>query len=534
MDEEKFCLLSHFLLIYGVAYKQKLVSNRCFQQAKVGLPFVKSRSRIKKGIEVKLKIKHKLFLALLFTSVVVSLSIHFFVKFSFERGFKDYVKAQEVVQLEELSNQLVEYFGKEGNWTFLEGNHRLWQQLHWDTSPDLHPEVMRNTKRIEPPQPQGPPGGALGGRKGTPGGDPSGIGRRIALYDSDLNLVIGGRGEPHNELKMIPMKFQDNTIGYLGLIPEKKLFDRDLHFLRQQGKNFALIPVLIVAMSLLISFPLTTHLLRPIQAMTEGTRKLIAGKFKTRISVTTEDELGVLSKDFNSLATTLEKNEKNRKQWVADISHELRTPLAILRGEIEALQDGVRQPNPHTYSGLHGEVMHLERMVSDLYELSMSDVGALNYKRIIVNPLGILQSTVEMFEQRMREKNIELVLQKGVVEECSVLADPDRLQQLFSNILENSLRYTNAPGMVQVILSIQKERLIIIFSDSFPTVPAEQLSRLFERFYRVEASRNRGTGGAGLGLSICKNIVDGHEGSIKAASSPLGGLLIQIELPLAS
>jgi len=160
-------------------------------------------------------------------------------------------------------------------------------------------------------------------------------------------------------------------------------------------------------LALLISFPLTTHLLRPIQAMTEGTRKLIAGKFKTRIPVTTADELGVLSKDFNSLATTLEKNEKNRKQWVADVSHELRTPLAILRGEIEALQNCVRQGTPHTYNGLYGEVMHLERIVSDLYELSMSDVGALNYKRIIVDLLGVLQSTVEMFEQRMGEKNIE-------------------------------------------------------------------------------------------------------------------------------
>jgi two-component system, OmpR family, sensor histidine kinase BaeS len=495
---------------------------------------VKSHSKIKERVEVKLKIKHKLFLALLFTSVVVSLSIHFFVKFSFERGFKNYVKAQEVAQLEELSNQLVEYFGKEGNWEFIEDNHRLWQQLHQETSPDLQPQVMQNRKRIEPRFSEGPPGRGLGGRDGVPGGGPGGIGRRIALYDADLKLIIGGRGESQTELKMNPMEFQENTIGYLGLIPEKRLFDRDLHFLREQGKVFALIPILIVAMSLLISFPLTTHLLRPIQAMTEGTRKLIAGKFKTRIPVITADELGVLSKDFNSLATTLEKNEQNRKQWVADVSHELRTPLAILRGEIEALQDGVRQGSPHTYSGLHGEVMHLERMVSDLYELSMSDIGALNYKRIIVDPLGILQSTVEMFEQRMGEKSIELVMRKGEVGVCFVLADPDRLQQLFSNILENSLRYTNAPGMVQVVLSIRKNNLAIIFSDSFPTVPEKQLSRLFERFYRVESSRNRGTGGAGLGLAICKNIIDGHEGTIKAASSPLGGVLIHVELPLAS
>ncbi len=478
---------------------------------------------------MKLKIKHKLFLALLFTSVVVSLSIHLFVKYSFERGFKDYVKAQEIEQLGLLSNQLIESFQKEESWTFIKGNHRLWQQLHRQTSSNLQLQTMQNRKRIEPPHPGGPPDRL----SGPPAGDRGGVGRRIALYDADLHLVIGGRGEAQNELKMIPIDDQGSTIGYLGLVPDKRLIGRDRHFLREQGKAFAFVPLLIVVLSLLISFPLTTHLLRPIQAMTEGTRKLIAGRFTTRIPVTTEDELGVLSKDFNSLATTLEKNEKNRKQWVADISHELRTPLSILRGEIEALQDGVRQGNSHTYNGLHSEVMHLERMVSDLYELSMSDVGALNYKRILVDPFGILQSTVELFEQRMMEKDIEIVMEKGNVWACSVLADPDRLQQLFSNILENSLRYTDGPGMVQVFLKVRGNNLVVNFSDSFPTVPKEQLSRLFERFYRVESSRNRGTGGAGLGLAICRNIVDGHEGTIRAASSSFGGVSIQIELPLA-
>ena len=478
---------------------------------------------------MKLKIKHKLFLALLFTSVVVSLLIHLSVQYSFERGFKDYVKAQEIEQLGLLSHQLIENYQKEGSWSFIYGNHRLWQQLYHEISSNLEsPEIEDTQTRIEPPPP-----GMDGRLPGPPGGGPSGIGKRISLYDADSELVIGGKGEPQSELKMIPIDVEGRTIGYLGMVPDKRLMGRDRNFLAEQGKAFAFIPLLIVGMSLLISFPLTTHLLRPIQAMTEGTRKLIAGKFTTRIPVKTEDELGILSKDFNSLAKTLEKNEENRKQWVADISHELRTPLAILRGEIEALQDGVRQGDSQTYNGLHGEVMHLERMVSDLYELSKSDIGALNYKRIIVDPLGILQSTVEMFEQRMGEKDIKLVLEKGVVGICSVLADPDRLQQLFSNILENSLRYTNAPGMVQVFTKIKGDNLLIIISDSFPAVPEGQLSRLFERFYRVETSRNRGTGGAGLGLAICRNIVDGHEGTIKAVTSSLGGVSIQIELPLA-
>ena len=475
---------------------------------------------------MKLKIRHKLFLALLFTSVVVSLALHFFVKVSFERGFRDYVKGQEIEQIGDLREQLISRYQNEESWDFMTDNHRLWKRMYQETLV-LSGKMVQVADVPEPPPGIGPPAG--------PERELRGLGPRISLYDADKKWIIGGDRKLDADFKMSPMIIQGKTIGYLGLAPEKKLmFVRDRHFLRQQTKVFALIPVIIVVMSLLISFPLTVHLLRPINAMTDGTRRLIAGRFKTRIPVSSGDELGVLSKDFNSLATTLEKNEQNRKQLVADISHELRTPLAILRGEIEALQDGVRQPSAHTFSGLHGEVMHLERMVSDLYELSMSDIGALNYKRVLVNPLEILQATVEMFEQRMQEKNLKISLHTGDVQECCVLADSARLQQLFSNILENSLRYTDGPGMVEVNLKTDKDLLRISFADSAPGVSGEQITMLFDRFYRVEGSRNRGTGGVGLGLAICKNIVDGHEGSIQATSSPLGGVLVQIELPLAS
>ena len=255
---------------------------------------------------------------------------------------------------------------------------------------------------------------------------------------------------------------------------------------------------------------------------------LMAVGFKTRIPVAVGDEMGLLSDDFNILAMTLEKTEKNRQLWVADISHELRTPLAVLRGELEALQDGIRQPEPETITALHGEVMHLARMVNDLYELSMSDIGALNYKMVEVNPAGILAGTLELFEQRLNQKGFELITDLSVGQPCSLLADPDRLQQLFTNVLENSLRYTDLPGKIKVQVEIDKEQVSIDFQDSSPGVSPEQLPKIFDRLYRVEGSRNRGTGGAGLGLAICKNIVNAHQGSIEADSSPLGAVEFQL------
>ena len=480
---------------------------------------------------MKFRIRHKLFATLLLTSVIVAASLFFFLQWNFDRGFLNYVKSQEMDQLDRLSVQLTGYYESNGNWQFITQNHHLWQRMHEETSP-IRPIEESNGRAgdvASPSHPPLPPPGILPPRASRD------LGPRIVLFDADRKWIIGGPpDEVHRtNLTMRPITVESKTIGYLGLIPLKELsHSGDLLFVEQQTESFVLITILTVGLSLLLTFPVTIHLLRPINWLTDGTRKLIAGHFKIRIPVTTEDELGRLSDDFNILAMTLEKNEKNRQLWVADISHELRTPLAVLRGEVEALQDGIRQPEPETIAALHGEVIHLERIVNDLYELTMSDIGALNYKMVEVNPAGILVSTIESFEQRMSQKGLELLTDLDRDEPCPLLADPDRLQQLFTNLLENSLRYTDAPGKIKVNVEVGKDLVFIHFQDSSPGVSSEQSAKLFDRLYRVEGSRNRDTGGAGLGLAICKNIVDAHQGTIEADSSPLGGIWIKIQLPL--
>jgi len=480
---------------------------------------------------VKFRIKHKLFATLLMTSAAVATGLFFFLQWNFDRGFLNYVKNQELEQLDRLAVNLTGYYESNGNWQFIAQNHPLWQKIHRETSP-IRPVEKRGGHEEDvafPSHPPPPPPGILPPR---PSRD---LGPRIVLFDADRKWIIGGPSDEamRRNLTMRPITYEGKNIGYLGLIPFTKLsHSGDLLFVEQQTDSFVLLTILMVGLSLLLTFPVTIHLLRPINWLTDGTRKLIAGHFKTRIPVTTGDELGRLSDDFNILAMTLEKNEKNRQLWVADISHELRTPLAVLRGEIEALQDGIRQPEPETIAALHGEIIHLERIVNDLYELTMSDIGALNYKRIEVNPAGILFGTIEMFEQRVSQKGLELITDLDIDDSCSLLADPDRLQQLFTNLLENCLRYTDAPGKIKVNVEVGKELVSIHFQDSSPGVSPEQLARLFDRLYRVEGSRNRDTGGAGLGLAICKNIVDAHQGTINADSSPLGGIWIKIQIPL--
>jgi two-component system sensor histidine kinase BaeS len=245
------------------------------------------------------------------------------------------------------------------------------------------------------------------------------------------------------------------------------------------------------------------------------------------------DELGQLARDFNSLALTLEKNEQARRQWVADISHELRTPLAVLRGEVEALQDGVRQTTPETLHSLHSEVMRLSRMVDDLHQLALSDVGALTYRKRKVNLGEELREAADSFRSGFAGKGIMLAADLPSAPAIDVFADPERLHQLFNNLLDNSLKYTEAGGRLDIRLETGEGVASIHFMDSAPGVPEAEIGRLFDRLYRVESSRSRATGGAGLGLAICRNIVEAHEGTITAKPSPLGGVWITVVLPVA-
>jgi two-component system sensor histidine kinase BaeS len=307
----------------------------------------------------------------------------------------------------------------------------------------------------------------------------------------------------------------------------------DVRFVEQQRRSFVLIALLVGLVSVALAWPLAHALVRPLRRVTEGARALAVGRFDTRVQVETKDELGELARDFNVLAETLERTEQARRQWVADVSHELRTPLSVLKGELEALQDGVRPLDQAAVASLQADVDRLNRLVEDLYQLSKSDLGALSYRKEDVDALAILREDVAALAGEFAKAGVAIELEDAGAGAVTLHADPERLSQLFRNLLANSLRYTDSGGRLEIVVSRQPGRLVIDFQDTAPGVPEAELSRLFERFYRVEASRSRAHGGAGLGLAICRNIVAAHGGVIEARPSPLGGLWIHLELPLS-
>lgn len=478
---------------------------------------------------MKIGIKHRLFLVLLAATGLVALGMFAIMQWSIDRGFLQYVNTLEQERLESLAGELEQAYAAEGSWESLrERPEELLRLTIRSLSPELiSPEQRRRLERRLERRLH------AGERRGeAPPPPPQSFERRVVLLDAGHRPVLGPISGVGQE-EMRPLRQDGRVVGYLGLLPRKGLTDlHQLRFVRQQKLALALVAGLMLLVSALLALPVANRLVRPIRALAVGTRRLSAGSYVTRVPVDSGDELGQLARDFNALALVLEKNEQARRQWVADISHELRTPLSILRGEIEALQDGVRTATPEALGSLHGEVMRLGRLVDDLYQLAISDLGALSYRKESVDLGRLLAEALEPFRGACAAKAISLECEQppGPV---LLFADAERMRQLLDNLLENSLRYTDAGGRIEVRLESGAGVATLHLLDSAPGVPEAEIGRLFERLYRVESSRSRATGGAGLGLSICRNIVEAHDGDISARPSPQGGLWVTVTLPTA-
>jgi two-component system sensor histidine kinase BaeS len=306
----------------------------------------------------------------------------------------------------------------------------------------------------------------------------------------------------------------------------------DLRFLQQQAQAFGWIALVMVILSATLALLLSYILGKPIKRMMVAAKQLAVGDYAVRLPTESSDELGQLARDFNDMAAALEQAEQSRRRWVADISHELRTPLSVLRGELEALQDGIRPMGPAAVDSLLTDVLRLNRLTDDLYQLALSDQGALTYRKALIDPVAVLKADLAAFKAEFAAKSIAVEWLDQTRFAVSVYADADRLSQLFRNLLKNSLNYTDVGGQLKITVSTSANTLLISLADSAPGVAVVEQDKLFERFYRVDSSRSRHHGGAGLGLAICRNIVMAHQGQISAQTSELGGLAIQIELPL--
>jgi two-component system sensor histidine kinase BaeS len=467
-----------------------------------------------------MKLFPKLFLTFFLTASLLLIGMVVLVNWSFRRGLENYLHQTELEKLALIVPALEDAYQQAGSWPELR-KHRRWLRGR-----------VRHALRNDgtPSQPLGARPPRRPQHRAARTLPQSFLLSRLRVLDADKQVIIGGPANAAEAETLRPLRRDGEIIGWIALRRAHHISNQlALAFQSQQHWNFIIIAVSGLVLSIGVAFWLARQLSRPLQQITQAARRLGQGEYQTRVDLKSRDELGQLAMDFNHLALSLERHEQSRRQWIADISHELRTPLAVLRGEIEALQDGVRQANISALQSLHHESLNLGKLVDDLYELALSDAGALDYRKEALDLTEILAQTVDAFSPRFAAQDLRLNNQ--VSASFQILADTRRLQQLFSNILENTLRYTDDGGELRISAVKLSDQVTLRFQDSAPGVPTQDLNKLFERLYRVDKSRSRASGGAGLGLSICRNIAEAHGGAIYAAASPLGGVEIVLELP---
>lgn len=354
--------------------------------------------------------------------------------------------------------------------------------------------------------------------------------QRISLLDADGHY-LAGRPLGDEASTARPIFVNKTTVGFLVLShPDLPSDTMAQEFMEAQKNTIALLLFMSVALSALLASLLARHFRGPIQQLVSGAEQLEMGHFEARLSEERSDELGRLAHSFNQLASKLGELEQQRRQWVADTSHELRTPISVMRAQLEALQDGIRPSNAENLALLHRQVMSLNKLIDELYTLARSDLGALEYHFEPCNLQELLMEVVADFEEKLSRAGMACQLQ---IESTGITinADVERLRQVFTNLIENSIRYTHAPGLIHIRLS--KDHLTdygarVVIEDSAPAVPDQALQRLGERFFRLDSSRNRERGGAGLGLALCLRIIEKHQGQIVFTHSDLGGLKADI------
>jgi signal transduction histidine kinase len=287
-----------------------------------------------------------------------------------------------------------------------------------------------------------------------------------------------------------------------------------------------------IAIALILTFILSRRITSPIGALARAARRLGRGDWSQRVQLQGEGEVAALAQAFDSMAADLEHAEQLRRNMVADVAHELRTPLSNIQGYLEAIRDGVVKPDAATIRSLSEETALLSRLVNELQELSLAEAGELKLVYQAEDITKLIKQAVTSWQPQLTAKEISLFL--NLPDNLPLVnIDWQRVNQVLHNLLENAVAHTHKEGTINVAAITQGNWVVISVSDTGEGIPAEDLPHIFERFYRVDKSRARATGGSGLGLTIAKRLVEAHGGTITAQSELGKGSRFSFTLPIA-
>ena len=310
-----------------------------------------------------------------------------------------------------------------------------------------------------------------------------------------------------------------------GMMMGERLTDLDAEFEAafRQSVNNALVLAGIVAIlaAVVVSWFVSQQITRPIRSLVNLSQQIAGGRYQQRLKLDTHDEFAELVESFNRMAEALASTEAMRVQLIGDVSHELKTPLAGIKGYMEGLQDGVLPATPETFQLIHREADRLQRLVQDLQELSRTESGQVTLNLRPHRPEAIVNPVVERMRPQFVEKAITFAVHIPA-DLPAVHADCDRSMQILTNLLGNALQYTASGGQVELGVSREHESLRFSVHDTGIGLSSETLPYIFQRFYRADKSRARGSGGSGIGLTVAKHLVEAQGGHMGVESAGLG------------
>jgi two-component system OmpR family sensor kinase/two-component system sensor histidine kinase BaeS len=354
-------------------------------------------------------------------------------------------------------------------------------------------------------------------------------GRVILDHGLPVSPRLGELYRPMPDESLVPLRVNSRIVGTLIVTRQPSGFDVLSSLLIPFGTTTVFLGILTVLIGLLLS----RRLINPLAEVIAASHAMTTGNLGARVKVQGPDDLQMLSDSFNQMAVSLEKNDRDQRNLIADIAHELRTPLSIIQGKLEGIVDGIYPSDQAHIQPILNETRQLEHLITDLDVLAQADSNQLKFALMNVNLADLAGNSIKLFEAEASEKKITVKL-RTTRNTPPVTGDPQRISQVINNLLGNAIRYIPEKGKVEVDVHPVEDGVELTVSDNGPGIPESELPEIFNRFWRGDKSRARVSGGAGLGLAIARQFVEIQSGRIYAVNRPGGGLTVGFVLPAAS
>ncbi len=445
----------------------------------------------------------RLVLAFAGVALLAVLGVGLLANYQLTTGFHRYVMGHQVEQW--VLPALRSYYLRTGDW---DGVEAVFRQL-----PGPGQEVKRGQHRGNHPH--------------------------YTLTDASGRVVYDETGSaparlsPTERRQAIPVEVDGQTVGYLLAASDGAAQGRaEAAFLQLITRSLMLAGLLSALLALLVGLGMARHLSAPLARLAHAARALSQGDLSQRVPVSGSEEVSEVMAAFNEMAQALERSETLRQQMITDIAHELRTPITVIQGNLQALLDGIYPLTQEEIAQIYDETLILARLVDDLRALTQADAGQLSLSLDAIDPAELVTQAVAVFQDAAREKAIQL--QADIAPHLpAICADPQRVRQVIYNLLSNALRHTPSGGQIRVIALPDGDGVQFIVADSGPGLTPEEQARVFDRFWRADASRSRDRGGSGLGLTIAKKLIEAQGGAMGVESEPGQGARFWFVLPKA-